>query len=122
MQEEILVPIALFAIIPASIWAVSAYRSRAHKATMTFLETVANKGEVITPELVHSLGVRRRPKNADLRTGAVLLAIALSMLIFANVVPDDEGTRVMSGLAAFPGLIGMVFIGLWAFVTRKETD
>lgn len=120
MSEDILVPLAFFAIIPVSIWAVSAYRAKSHKATIGLLETMANKGEPITPDLVKTLGVRRKPKHADLRTGLILIAITLGLFIFAGVIPDDEAPTIITALAAFPGLIGAVFVGLWFFLTRKD--
>lgn len=122
MAEDVLVPLAFFAIIPASIWAVSAYRFKAHKETITLLETMAGKGEPITPELVKTLGVRRRPKHADLRTGLILIAITLGLFIFAGAIPDDEAPGVVMALAAFPGLIGAVFVGLWFFLSRKDEN
>lgn len=119
-MEEIFVPIALFAIIPLSIWAVSAYRAQSHKATMSLLETMASKGEPISPELVKTLGVRRRPKYADLRTGLILIAITIGLFIFASAIPDDDAPQIVHALASFPGLIGLVYIGLWASLTRKD--
>lgn len=121
-MEDTLVPIALFAIIPAIVWAVSAYRFKAHKASMGLLEVMAGKGEPVTPELVRTLGVRRRPKHADLRTGLVLIAIALATLVMGGAIPEPEAQAAFAGIAAFPGFIGLVFIGLWIAVSRKDAD
>lgn len=121
-MEEILVPIAFFAIIPAIVWAVAAYRHKSHAATVQLLETMAEKGETITPEIIKTLGVRRRPQHADLRLGLILIAIALSVVIFGTVIPDEEATEIFRGLASFPFLVGLVFLGLWFGIGRKSED
>ena len=121
-MEEVLVPIALFAIIPLTVWAVAAYRHRSHAATVQLLETMAAKGEPITPEIIKTLGVRRRPKHADLRLGLILIALAVSIILFGTVVPDDEASEIFRGFAAFPFTVGIVFLGLWFGITRKSED
>ena len=121
MAEDIIVPVALFATVPLTVWAVTAYRARRHAETVRLLDTMASKGDAITPELVRTLGIPQRSSHGDLRIGLILLAIALGLLIFAGIINDDEGTAVISALSAFPGLIGAVYIGLWTFISRKKT-
>jgi hypothetical protein len=121
-MEDVIVPVALFAIIPATVWAVSAYRYKSHAETLKVLDTMASRGDTITPELVSTLGVRRRPKHADLRLGLVLLAIAAAMLFSAGLIPDDEPQIVLTAFASFPFLIGLVYIGLWFGVSRKSQN
>jgi hypothetical protein len=121
-MEEVFVPIALFAIIPVIVWAVAAYRFKSHAATIGLLETVASKGEPITVELVKTLGVRRKPKHADLRLGLILIAIAAATAIFGTVIPEEEATRIFFGFASFPFLVGVVFLVLWFTVSRQSED
>lgn len=121
-MEDVIVPVALFATIPAIVWAISAYRHKSHAATVQLLETMASHGKSITPEIIKTLGVRRRPKHADLRLGSILIAIAVSIVFFGTVVPDDEAAEVFRGFAAFPFLVGLVFLGLWFGITRKSED
>jgi hypothetical protein len=121
-MEEIFVPIALFAIIPVIVWAVSAYRFKTHAATVGLLDSIASKGEPITVELVKTLGVRRKPKHADLRLGLILIALAVSTGIFGTVIDDAEATRIFFGFASFPFLVGLVFLVLWFTVSRQAED
>lgn len=121
-MEDVLVPLAFFAVIPAIVWAVSAYRHKSHASTVQLLETMAEKGEPITPDIIKTLGVRRRPKHADLRLGLILIAVAISIVFFGTVVPDDEASEVFRGLAAFPFTVGLVFMGLWFGITRNSED
>ena len=119
-MEDIFVPIALFGSIALIVWAVGHHRAKAAVETNKVLTAMVDKGEPLTPEVIRALGVRSRPRNADLRTGLVLVAIALATFFFATLIPDDEGTVVMSGIGMFPFLIGLVYTGLWFFVTRKD--
>ncbi|GLQ24466.1 hypothetical protein GCM10007853_23400 [Algimonas ampicilliniresistens] len=121
-MEDILVPIALFAIIPFIVWAVSAYRYKSHAQTISLLDTMANKGEPITTDLVKTLGVRRKPKHADLRLGLILIAVAVSTVIFGGAVDDAEAARIFAAIASFPFLVGLVFLALWFAITRKDED
>lgn len=121
-MEDVLVPLAFFAVIPAIVWAVSAYRHKSHATTVQLLETMAGKGEPITPEIIKTLGVRRRPKHADLRLGLILIAIAVSLVLFGSGIPDDEAVQIFRGLAAFPFTVGLVFLGLWFGITRNSQD
>lgn len=119
-MEDILVPIAFFAIIPVTVWAVSRYRYRAHAKTIRLLETMSSQGEPITTEIVQTLGVRRRPKHADLRLGSILVAIALATLFTGIMIPEDDAQIVFTTIASFPFLVGLVYLGLWFMVSRKE--
>ncbi len=119
MGVEIAVPLGLFAMVVLIVWAVVAYRHKSHSDSMRVLENMAGRGETITPELVRTLGVKARSRHADLRTGVVLLAIGLATVVFGFGV---DSPSEFIGFGAFPGLLGVVFIGLWALVTRREDD
>ncbi|MGB3401384.1 MAG: hypothetical protein WBA77_01690 [Microcoleaceae cyanobacterium] len=121
-MEDILVPLGFFAVIPTTVWAVSAYRHKSHAATIGLLETMAGKGDPITPEIVETLGVQRRPRHADLRTGLILIAVALATLFTGTISPDDEATTVFAAVASFPLLVGLVFVGLWFGISRRDAD
>jgi len=119
-MEEILVPIALFAIAPVIVWAVCAYRYKTKKAVMLLLEAMTNKGEKITPSTIHALGLQPRSRHADLRTGIILLALAAAFFMLGVIINEEEAIRGLSGIAMFPLLIGAAYVGLWAFIGRKE--
>jgi len=121
-MEDILVPIALFAIAPLIIWAVCAYRYKTKKAVMKLLEAMTNKGETITPATVYALGIRPRSPSADLRTGVILIALAAAFFLFGGIIGEEDAIRGLSGIAMFPLLIGSAYVGLWAFIGRKEPN
>ena len=119
-MEEIFVPVALFATIPLTVWAVMHYRNRSNEARARLLSTMVERGEPVTPAIIRALGVRARPRHAELRTGLVLVAIALATFMFGGAIPDPEGRDAVGALGMFPLLIGLVYVGLWTFITRKD--
>lgn len=121
-MEEILVPIALFAIAPLIVWAVVAYRYKSKKAVMSVLEAMTLKGETISPKVIYALGIRPRSQDADLRTGVILVTLALAFFLFGYIIGEEDAIRGLSGVAMFPLLIGAAYIGLWVFIGRKTPD
>ena len=121
-MDEVIIPVALFAIVPFIIWAITFYRYKSHAKTMALLDTVASKGDPITADLVKTLGVRRRPKHADLHVGLILIALSVSTSILGLLIPDAEATRMFFGFASFPFLVGLVFVTLWFAISRNSED
>ena len=119
-MEDILVPVAFFAVAPLIVWSVCAYRYKTKKAIMTVLESMTQKGETITPATINALGIRPRNRNADLRTGIILIALALAFFILGGLIGEEEAVRGMTGVGMFPLLIGAAYVGLWVFIGRKE--
>ena len=55
-MEEVLVPIALFALPAVIVWAVAAYRHKSMKASTEVMKAMVEKGDALTPEtlsLIH---------------------------------------------------------------------
>jgi len=121
-MEEVLVPIALFAIIPVIVWSVSHYRYKSHQRASSVMEKMVEKGEPLTPELIQSLGIRPRQPHGDLRTGIILISIGIAMLLLGGVVDDHEAANFFGGLAMFPLLVGAAFILCWFLIGRKAVQ
>ena len=119
-MEDILVPVALFAVAPFIVWVVCAYRYKTKKSVMKVLEAMTQKGEPITPATINALGIRPRNRNADLRTGIILIALALAFFMLGGIIGEEDAIRGLSGIAMFPLLIGVAYVGLWVFIGRKE--
>lgn len=121
-MEDILVPLGLFAIIPITVWAVSHARRKSHKAATEVMKTMVDKGEKLTPETIRALGIRPKRKHGDLRTGLILIALAIATILFGGVIPEEEAPEIFNGIAMFPLLIGAVYVALWVFIGRKNPE
>ena len=121
-MEGVLAIIGFFGFIPVTVWAVSAYRHKSTKAATEVMKVMIEKGDTLTPETIKSLGIRPRSKDNDLRLGLILIAIAFATFFLGTVIPEEEALKVASGLAMFPFLVGLVYVGLWVFIGRKNPE
>jgi len=81
---------------------------------------MTHKGEPISPAVIHALGIRPRNRNADLRTGIILIALAVAFFLLGAIIGEEDAIRGLSGIAMFPLVIGAAYVGIWAFIGRKE--
>lgn len=91
-------------------------RMRALEMTQQFLEKGVTPPDVLTDALKCERRTPPTPAN-DIRTGAILIAVAGAMLIMGYVMSLDDirmghsaGFNPLYGAAAFPGLIGLVIL------------
>ena len=122
MEElaSVVVSIAFLAIIPIIVKIVTSNRARAHARISTTIDKLIERGDAITPETVQALGIRPSQPNRDLKIGMILTAIALALIFFGDVIPDDEATTIFAGIAAFPGFVGLAYCGFWVMFGRKS--
>lgn len=110
-----LVSISPFLMVVAIVWIAMSATSRNRQNTLKVVEEAIRNGQQMTPETIRALGMPRKDSNGDLKSGAILVAIAVALVILGfaifNVEGDEEAMYIMPAVAAFPGLIGLVLIG-----------
>jgi len=122
-MEAILVPIALFAIVPVIVGIVSWNGRRRAADLQATVQKAIEKGVELTPETIRALGVKPKSPNSDLRSGVVLLALAIAFVTLGASIGNQSGEDafpIMLGVSAFPGLIGLALIGLHFMLKGKE--
>ncbi|MGF1463303.1 MAG: hypothetical protein ACFB2Z_09075 [Maricaulaceae bacterium] len=123
-MEDVIVPVALFAILPVIIWVTQFYGARKRAQVQETLRTAIANNQALTPELIAALGVEKRSVNSDLRWGCVLVASALAFVILGGsieAVSDEDNIRaIFTGIAAFPGFIGLTLLGLYRFGPKND--
>lgn len=122
MEGEIavLIPIAFFAMIVAIVVMPGWLRSRDRQRLMDTVKTAYDRGQPVPPELIGAMqapeATRSSPER-DFRTGVVLIAVALAFIVLGStisqVADEEEVVWAMTGIAAFPGLIGLAFLAFW---------
>lgn len=129
MNEEILVPLGLFAMIAAIVIVPRYFRSLERQKLQDTLRAAVERGEPIPPEIVQAMTQPVKESKAafrhpdqDLRQGIVWLAVGLGLALMGYFMGFNEpdATHVMLGIAAIPGFIGLAFIVLWAVGRRKS--
>ena len=123
---EILVPLALFAMIAVLVCVPVWLKSRERREMQTTVRAAIDKGQPLPPEVIDAMTKQSAKSKAtahtDLRTGVIWLAIALGIGTFGYVVSfdaNDEG-YAMLGIASIPGFIGLAFIILSFFNKTKD--
>lgn len=120
MLEDILVPLAFFACIPLSIWAVTFYRFKSRARLADAVQKIAESGAQLDPELIKAIGMPGKSAHSDLRGGLIAIAIGISFAIVGLAIPDPEAAPAMTAVGSFPFLIGVALIGFWFFTGRKS--
>lgn len=93
------------------------FRARNRRTVFDAIKLITERGEPVAPELMEALVQDKSSPYADLRRGVVFLAIAVATGVFAVVLGEGDAIRPLLGIAAFPGLIGLAYIGLHVFAS-----
>lgn len=119
-MEELWIPIVFFVSITVvfSLWFYFRYKARI--ATQETFRLALEKGSELSPEFIKQLAEPEPAKDKDLRRGLVWIALGVAMLLLAFGINDPDAMGPMMGSAAFPGLIGIAYLVMWRFGTRKE--
>lgn len=122
---QILIPLAPFIMVVAIVAIPAWLKSRDRREMQETLRRAIEKGQPLPPEVIESITRNnvKPPATAarDLRTGVIMLSVAIGMGIFGYAISfyEAEAMYALSGLAAIPGMIGLAFIVLSAFNKNK---
>lgn len=129
MGVEIIVPVSLFAMVVLIVFIAVNSSTQKRKATLLTVQEAIRGGQQLTPDTIRALGMPRKDSNADLKSGSILIAVALAMIVFGGVISMMEGDPeageafwVFGGLSAFPGFIGVVLLGFGLLGSKKSAN
>jgi hypothetical protein len=97
------------------------FKSRDRADLQKTLRMSIEKGQPLPPEFIDSLKTgQMRPKSPanDIRTGIILIAIALGIVVW-NYLDNGYTLDEVSGFAAIPGFIGIALLILGLIGNRK---
>lgn len=115
---EVVVPVALFVSLAVVIVSFFVGRYLTRKQVHSTIRQAIEKGQELTPEILERLGEAPKSPERDLRRGSIAVAIAIALAIFGFAVGEEDAVGPFLGMAAFPLLIGLVYLGLWKFAPR----
>ncbi len=124
-MEGLWVPIAMFASLTVILSFFFWFRYRGRREMQQTIRSAIEKGQELTPELVESLGKPARPsKDKDLRYALIWLAIAIGFSAMGGAIgaaeAEEEVFLLMSGVAAFPFMLGLAYLIMWKFTERSQ--
>ena len=126
-MEEIFIPISFFAMVAAIVIAPKYFRSRDRARLLDTLRVAYDRGQPVPPDLIESLtlaeSVKAESPYRDLRSGLILIAVALAFVALGSAIGYFQGEDhawVIAAVGAFPGFIGLALVALW-FARRERS-
>lgn len=119
-SEDLWIPIVMFISIAVVLCCWLYFRFRARDALQKTVQSAIEKGHELSPELLDRLGRPKNSKDADLRRGAIAVAIGVAFAAFAMILDEDDAVRPILASGSFPFLVGVAYLALWRFTGDKE--
>lgn len=108
---------SMTAVVGLSLFIPLYFRAQKRSTIYKTIELFSARNQPVPPEVMDSLvGEKSVPAN-DLRRGVVLLSVALALCVLGLLIDDARSPLI--GIAAFPGLMGLAFIGLHFYAARR---
>lgn len=123
-MSEVLIPLALFAMIAVIVVVPIWLKSRERRELQTTLRTAIDKGQPLPPEVIEAMtkNVKVAPTSvSDMRTGIIWLAVGIGFGVFGFILGFEESDAYypILGIASIPVVIGLAFIAL-SFVNPNK--
>ncbi|MBL4601646.1 MAG: hypothetical protein JKY84_02765 [Emcibacteraceae bacterium] len=107
-MEGILVPIGFFAVVAFCFWSFYHYKNREKDKIQNTICKAIDAGQQLNPDTIKALGIQSvSAPFSDLRKSILSICFGIAFICFAQVIPDDEATEILSGIAAFPIVLGL---------------
>ncbi len=120
MGEEVYIVFTVFSsiVLVFVLWFYFRYKAR-EEMQKTF-RLALEKGTELSPDFIKQLGEPEQSKEKDLRRGLIWLAIGVAFAILGVAVDEADAIGPMLGVSAFPGLVGVAFLIMWRFGSKKD--
>ncbi len=107
-MEEILIPMTVFGAIAFCFWCTYHYKNKEKEKVQDTLCKAIDAGQQLSPDTIKALGVRSISATfADLRKAVLFVGFGIAFIIFAQVIPDEEAPQILTGMSAFPIMLGV---------------
>ena len=125
---EVLIPLAFFGMIVAVVALPIYFRTKERTKLHDTLRIAYERGQPVDPAIIAAIQQGEKPRPSperDLRIGIILIAVAAALVTMGSVigaVEHDEAVYIFSGMAAFPGFIGLAFLAFWLAKRGQTPD
>ncbi len=115
-----LIPIVMFTVIGVVFSLLIYFRYKARREIQETIRTAIQSGQTFDPQMLEELSGTLTNKNGDLRKGVIAIAIGVGVLLFGNLVGEQDARAPLLALSMFPLLIGVAYCGLWWYGKRQS--
>lgn len=124
MGVEVIVPLGLFLMVVGIIWLVSYFNSVRRRESHETLRLAISNGQALSEDLLAKYFEEPSGKTKDIRRGVIWLSVGIATVVsgFSFGRFDDEVFTAFSGIAAFPALIGLAFLGFGLLGYGHKSD
>jgi len=128
MGPDVLAPLTVFGSVVLIVWVIVSNRTRRNKEILETVRSAIQAGQELSPETIRALGVERKKKGGDIRWGIILVSIALAFVTLGFTIgavdggDAEEAFVIMTGVAAFPGFVGVALILMGTLMRDKSND
>jgi hypothetical protein len=119
VQEDVLI----FAVLTTGAVAIITQLARLLRSSMLHrtIRRAINANSSAVPDLLAGIEEKPLPSSDD-RTGLVLVAIGVAILLFGVIQGDADDIRNMASISVFPLLVGAVLIGRHLYARRGQAQ
>ncbi|MEO0882721.1 MAG: DUF6249 domain-containing protein [Pseudomonadota bacterium] len=112
-----------FATASFLAWLILHFGDKRRQAAHDTVRLALEKGQDLSPELIVTLSLVSDPKTSDLRRGVILLSIGIAISVFGILIAeaDPDARMALTGIAIFPAILGVAYLGLWRFAHGRKS-
>ncbi|MBV36513.1 MAG: hypothetical protein CMP47_13835 [Rickettsiales bacterium] len=112
---EIMIPAIVFSTIAILATSFLLYKYKIKKMFLSKTQDSLKSNPNITPEVIREIANQVLRPTSDIKKGLLMIGFALAILVgsFFADFPNNGGmdlNDLLNGIAAFPGVMGIVFI------------
>lgn len=124
MEEEILIPIVVFGTIALVVWLFLHFGFRRRLVVHETIRLAIQNGQQISAETIHNLADAADRAIGDLRRGVVFVSVGISFALLSALFRphDGDASTAMIGIAIFPFMLGVAYLGLWFFTRDRRAN
>lgn len=116
----ILIPIIGTIVLGGVLWVYIHFKHKMRADVQETIRAALDKGQELSPDLLDRMAGPQPAEDRDLRRGLINLAIGVAFVIFGSLMDDPDAFRALSGIGAFPAMVGIAYVVMWRYGKRQH--
>lgn len=117
---EIVIPAIVFSSIILLVVLLLVYKYRVKRLFLNATQESIKHNDSISPEVIKEIAHQLLKPNSDIQKGLILIGVSVAILIGSFIADFPQNGNLdlndlINGVAAFPGVMGIVYLLLAKF-------